>query len=86
MDGHGSHITYGFVKFCMKHNILLLCLPSHSTHLLQPLDIGLLSPYQHFYRLAVDNHMRSRRKTRDEIKKAIFLAFVTEAREKAFTL
>ena len=85
IDGHGSHITYAFVKFCVEHSILLL-LPSPSTHLLQPLDVGLFSPYQHFYGLAVDNHMRSGRKTGDGIKKAIFLCFVTEAREKTFTL
>jgi len=90
VDGHGSHITYAFVKFCVEHCILLLssCLPSHSIplRLLQPLDVGLFSPYQHFYGLAMDNHMRSGRKTGDEIKKAIFLCFVTEAREKTFTL
>jgi len=86
IDGHGSHITYAFVKFCVEHSILLLCLPSHSTHLLQPLDVGLFSPYHHFYGLAVDNHMRSGRQTGDGIKKAIFLCFVTEAREKTFTL
>ena len=86
IDRPGSHITYAFVKFCAEYNILLLCLPSHSTHLLPPLDIGLFSPYQPFYGLAVDNHICSRRKTIDGIKKAMFLAFDTETREKAFTL
>lgn len=68
IDGHGSRITYTFVKFCVEHNILVLCLPSHSTHLLQPLDVGLFSPYQHFYGLAVDNHMRSGNETGEGIK------------------
>ena len=59
LDGHGSQIMYEFVRYCDTHNIHLLCLPVHSTHLLQPLDVGLFSPYQHFYGLAVDDYMRS---------------------------
>jgi hypothetical protein len=39
-DGHESHINRGVVQFCEEHKIVLFCLPSHSTHLLQPLDIG----------------------------------------------
>jgi len=39
-DGHGSHITVPFLEYCEEHNIVPFCLPPHSTHLLQPLDIG----------------------------------------------
>lgn len=83
-DGHGSHITYEFVLFCINRNILLLCLPSHSTHLLQPLDVGLFSPYQHFYGQAVDNYMRSGQ-NHAGIKKAVFIPFLTFARDSTFT-
>jgi len=47
-DGHGSHSMFDFVSLCFTNNVLLLCLPSHSTHLLQPLDVGLFGHYQHF--------------------------------------
>ena len=83
-DGHGSHITFEFVSKCFSHNVLLLCLPAHSTHLLQPLDVGLFSPYQHFYGLAVDNHMHSGQNI-TRIKKSIFIPFLTEARQVTFT-
>ena len=83
LDGHGSHITYEFARYCDEHDILLLCLPSHSTHLLQPLDVGLFSPYQHFYGQAVDDYMRSGQNTYG-VKKAIFIPFLTEAREQTF--
>jgi len=79
-DGHGSHITFSFIQFCIDHDIHLLCLPSHSTHLLQPLDMGLFSPYQHFYGLAVDKHLRSGQSL-EGIKKAVFIPFLTEARD-----
>ena len=39
-DGHDSHITGDFIEFCMDNNILLMILPPHSSHLTQPLDVG----------------------------------------------
>ena len=83
-DGHGSHITYNFIQYCLNHDIILLCLPSHSTHLLQPLDVGLFGPYQHFYGQAVDEYTRSGQNT-EGIKKAIFIPFLTFARTSTFT-
>jgi len=83
-DGHGSHITFDFISLCFSNNILLLCLPPHSTHLLQPLDVGLFGPYQHFYGIAVDTYIRSGQNLM-RIKKSIFIPFLTEAREATFT-
>ena len=39
-DGHDSHITAKFVEYCMDHKIILMVLPPHTSHLLQPLDVG----------------------------------------------
>jgi len=64
--------------------VLLLCLPSHSTHLLQPLDVGLFGSYQYFYGLAVDNYIRSSQNI-VRIKKSIFIPLLTKAREVTFT-
>ena len=46
VDGHGSHISIEFFEFCLSVNIIPCCLPTHSTYLLQPLDVGLFSPLQ----------------------------------------
>ena len=43
VDGHGSHITAPFIRFCMDHDIMVLLLPPHSSHLTQPLDVGIFS-------------------------------------------
>ncbi|KAF9220292.1 hypothetical protein BS17DRAFT_715149, partial [Gyrodon lividus] len=40
-DDHNSHGTYKFYKFTADHHIIILCLPSHTTHVLQPLDVGI---------------------------------------------
>ena len=46
-DGHDSHISAQFVRFCIDHDIVLFLLPPHSSHLLQPLDVGVFSPLKH---------------------------------------
>lgn len=39
LDGHTSHTnSVEMLEFCEKNEIVLLCLPSHTTHYLQPLD------------------------------------------------
>ena len=37
LDGHGSHHSTEFEIFCQDHNIITLCMPAHSSHILQPL-------------------------------------------------
>ncbi|KAJ8945540.1 hypothetical protein NQ318_020385, partial [Aromia moschata] len=43
-DGHNSHIILPLIDMAIKHNIELLCLPSHTSHVLQPLDVGVFKP------------------------------------------
>jgi len=49
LDGHGSHFTPRFIDFCEKNSIVWLCFPPHSTHILQPLDVGCFSPVKNAY-------------------------------------
>ena len=58
VDGHGSHVTWDFLSYCLKNNILILCLPPHSTHLLQPLDVRIFSPLNRAYVGEVDAYVR----------------------------
>ena len=41
VDGHSSHINMTFINKCDSLRIILLVLPPHSTHRLQPLDVVL---------------------------------------------
>ena len=83
-DSHGSYIIFQLISYYLSHNILLLCLPSHSTHLLQPLDVGLFSPYQHYYGIEVDNYIRSGRNI-NGITKSFFLLFLTAGHNQTFS-
>jgi hypothetical protein len=39
LNGHKSHLNQGFMDYCLKHKILTLCMPPHSSHVLQLLDV-----------------------------------------------
>jgi len=49
LDGHESHCSIPFIQTAVKNDIQLLCLPPHTTHLLQPLDIDLFGPLGRSY-------------------------------------
>jgi hypothetical protein len=49
LDGHSSHATPEFDQFCTEQKIITLCMPAHTTHLLQPLDVGCFSPLKVLY-------------------------------------
>ncbi len=38
-DNYSTHLSIKTAKLAIQHQIHILCFPSHSTHLLQPLDI-----------------------------------------------
>jgi hypothetical protein len=59
VDGHSSHVNLRFIDYCDKNNILLVVLPPHSTHRLQPLDVGIFSPLAHAYSQEIDQLIQS---------------------------
>jgi hypothetical protein len=44
LDGYESHQSLDYHEFCKEKNIYTLSMPPHSSHLLQPLDVGCFSP------------------------------------------
>jgi hypothetical protein len=47
VDGHSSHYTLGFLEYARDNNIVVLCYPSHSTHVYQGLDVVIFSVLKH---------------------------------------
>jgi hypothetical protein len=58
LDGHKSHHSLEFQEFCKENNIYTLCMPPHSSHLLQPLDVGCFSPLKRAYSREVESLIR----------------------------
>jgi hypothetical protein len=71
LDGHATHNTAEFEKYCEGKKIMPLYMPPHSSHLLQPLDVGCFSVLKRAYENQVDY---LRRAHYGHITKAAFLA------------
>ena len=82
MDNHSSHLTWQFIQYALSRKIVLVALPPHSTHKLQPLDVGCFGPLQHYYGEEVDSFCRY---GHTGVNKEYFIKLYLTARVKAFT-
>ena len=53
-DNHSSHLTMPLAKFCQEKQIELIGLYPNSTHIIQPLDLGLFHVLKDKYEEAND--------------------------------
>ena len=53
MDGHNSHTSSEFLAALWHQHIVPFCLPAHSTHIMQPLDVSIFGPLTAAYQQAV---------------------------------
>ena len=59
MDGHKSHESVEFQEYCRSNNIITLCLPPHSSHLTQPLDVGCFGPLKKAYGREIELYIKA---------------------------
>jgi hypothetical protein len=81
-DGFGTHETLEALEFCFENNIILCRLPSHTSHKLQPCDVGVFASLKAAYRDEADRLFQGGTNT---VGKQHFTSLYSPAREKAFT-
>ena len=69
-DGHSSHAQGIFIVYCHKHKIIILYLPPHSSHYLQPLDVGVFTGAKRRYNTMIQKRAE---KGKVALKKEHFL-------------
>ncbi|XP_030746042.1 uncharacterized protein LOC115874883 [Sitophilus oryzae] len=57
VDNHSSHTSLEAINYCRDNGVVMLGLPPHSTHRLQPLDVGFFGPLKTFYSQTCDNYL-----------------------------
>ena len=82
IDGHGSHTSEEFMTICYLNHIYLLFIPAHTSHVLQPLDLGCFSSLKAAYRRILGEHTALT--DTSKVGKANFLEFYARAREVGF--
>jgi hypothetical protein len=77
LDGHRSHHSTDFELYCQEHNIITLCMPPHSSHILQPLDVGCFGPLKRAYGKQIEGYMRGHQThiTKEDFFPAFLAAF-----------
>jgi hypothetical protein len=81
VDGHGSHHTRQFIRYCDSHNIIPFGMPPNLTHLLQPLDVVVFQPLKHYHAKELDIMVRD---GLVNITKLEFLSCIGRVRLQAF--
>ena len=79
-DGHHSHTAHAIRQLAHQHGIILFCLPPHTTHRLQPLDVAIFGPLAKLYnRLVTAKTNLGQRVTKYNV-----IEVYMEARDSAF--
>ena len=58
MDNHEAHISLRAVNLAKENGVVLVTLPPHTSHKLQPLDRTVFGPLKGLYNRAIDTWMR----------------------------
>ena len=83
LNGHASHISTAIIQYCLDHKIILLCLPPHTTYILQLLDVGLFAPLATAYKANIRSITRLGASY--SVDKVDFLEQYQKARASAFS-
>lgn len=59
MDNHESHISLKVIDLAKANGIILLTIPPHTSHRMQPLDKSVYGPFKAAYNRAMDGWLRS---------------------------
>ncbi|XP_050293763.1 uncharacterized protein LOC126734264 [Anthonomus grandis grandis] len=59
LDGHYSHTkNLEVITVARENYVHIICLPLHSTHRMQPLDVAFMSPFKTYYTQEITNWLR----------------------------
>ena len=61
LDGHHSHLSLKLLDEAKMRNIHLVCLPAHTSHILQPMDVGVYGPMKATWRKVLKQYNTSTR-------------------------
>ena len=73
LNGYESHQSINFEAYYKTYNIILMCLPFHSSHITQLLDVGFFSPLKKVYNKEINTFIRAH--INNIIKVEFFLVF-----------
>lgn len=61
MDNHSTHSTLRSYHYCRDNGIKVVSVPPHTSHRLQPLDVGFFGPLKSAYNQECDRYIKARK-------------------------
>ena len=61
LDNHSTHVDVDVVIKARELDIIMVALPPHTSHLYQPLDVGVFSSLKHAYHIEMHDLCEKRR-------------------------
>lgn len=59
LDGHFTHTrNIDVINIARENHVIILCLPPHSSHKMQPLDVAFMKPFKTFYAQEIEMWLR----------------------------
>ena len=59
LDGHSSHYQPDLIRYAKEHQIILFCLPPHTSHESQPLDVSIFKSLKSNWQDACHKYMQT---------------------------
>lgn len=69
LDGFGGHVPYHMLQNLRDNDIVVLRLPVHTSHVLQPLDVSVFGPFKSF----IQKERHSHSMTKNSLQISMFL-------------
>lgn len=57
LDNHVSHISLEAILYARENGIVMLSFPPHTSHKLQPLDVGVFGPFKRFCKVSFNDYL-----------------------------
>ena len=58
LDGHSSHYEPETIRYAASQGVVIVCLPPHTTHVSQPLDVSFFKPLKSYWSEACHKYMQ----------------------------
>ena len=84
LDGHTSHVNMGVYNFGKEKKIVVYVLPSHASHIIQPLDLVFFGSLKHEWKQAVNDYQSISKFA--QVTKQTFTIVFAEAWRRAYSV
>lgn len=59
MDNHSTHRCIQILDYASENNVIILTVPPHTTHKLQPLDVAVYGPFAKYFQVEIDKWQKT---------------------------